>query len=152
MRRITASIHRRRFLQAAASLAGAGAIASLPNMSFGQEKSLRILNGNLAWAKGLQGPVADAYLKQAGIKIVGDPEPYDAHYSKMLVEMSQGSSTYDLITSDCIWMTQAINNGWAASLDDLKAKNSSLPNVQYNNLSPNSLNMLAGATSTTVCP
>ena len=53
--------------------------------------------------------------------------------------LSQGSSTYDLVTSDELWMRQPINNGWAPALEDIKAKNPSLPDMHYENLVPQSL-------------
>ena len=68
-----------------------------------------------------------------------EPTPYDSLYQKILIELSQGSSTYDLVTSDLLWMRQPINNGWAAILEEIKASDPSLPEMFYENLAPQSL-------------
>ncbi len=102
-------------------------------------KELRILNSNVAWSDALGGAVAKAYQAQGGALVAADSQPYDGHYSKMLVELSQGSDTYDLVTSDDLWIRQSIHNKWAACLDDLKAKNAALPAIEYQNLVPESL-------------
>ena len=60
-------------------------------------------------------------------------------YQKILIELSQGSTTYDLVTSDLLWMRQPINNGWAAKLEEIKASDPSLPQMLYENLAPQSL-------------
>ena len=60
-------------------------------------------------------------------------------YQKILIELSQGSPTYDLVTSDLLWMRQPISNGWAAVLEEIKAADASLPEMHYENLAPQSL-------------
>ena len=102
-------------------------------------KELRILNSNVAWSDALGGAAAKAYQQLANVGVGADSQPYDGHYSKMLVELSQGSDTYDLVTSDDLWIRQPIHNKWAACLDDVKAKNPSLPAVEYGNLAPEAL-------------
>src|SRR5262249_38922532 len=87
----------------------------------------------------LAGPVAQAYQQKTGTTVVAQPTPYDSLYQKILVELSQGSSTYDLVATDELWMRQPINNGWAAAFEDLKAKDPSLPDMHYDNLVPESL-------------
>lgn len=37
----------------------------------------------------------------------------------MLIELSQGSPTFDLVTTDNLWIVQPMANGWAAALDDI---------------------------------
>ncbi len=63
----------------------------------------------------------------------------EAHYEKLLIELSQGSETFDLFTTDNLWIRQPIRNGWAAALDDIRAENADLPELQLQNLAPSSL-------------
>jgi ABC-type glycerol-3-phosphate transport system substrate-binding protein len=104
--------------------------------AFAEEAMLNILNSNTLWAEALTGGIAEAY---SGAKITGESNPYEAHYEKMLIELSQGSSTFDLITLDNLWIVQPMANGWAASLDDIKADNGDLPDMQLANLAPESI-------------
>jgi ABC-type glycerol-3-phosphate transport system substrate-binding protein len=118
-------------------LAALGAFSG--RRAFAQASELNILNCNVAWSTGLGGLVAEAYEKEKGTTITAEPTPYDSLYQKILIELSQGSTTYDLITSDLLWMRQPIDNGWASSLEDIKASDASLPEMHYGNLAPQSL-------------
>src|SRR4051794_35939083 len=109
------SISRRKLIQSTAMLAALAAFGRARALAEGG--SLNILNCNVAWSTGLGGPVADAYKAKTGVSVTAEPTPYDSLYQKILVELSQGSSTYDLITSDLLWMRQPINNGWASQLE-----------------------------------
>jgi len=131
------SISRRGFLKSTAALAALSALRGRYAQAAGG--SLNILNCNVQWSTALGGSVAKAYTDKTGVSVVGEPTPYDSLYQKILVELSQGSTTYDLVTTDELWMRQPINNGWAASLEDIKAKNPALPDMHYDNLVPQSL-------------
>jgi ABC-type glycerol-3-phosphate transport system substrate-binding protein len=101
-----------------------------------QGASLNILNSNTIWAEALTAGVAAEY---KGAAIVGEANPYEAHYEKMLIELSQGSPTFDLITTDNLWIVQPMANGWAAALDDIAAGMADAPTLMLDNLSPASL-------------
>ncbi len=131
------SISRRRLIQSTAALAALGALPVRKGFAAGTE--LKILNCNVAWSEALGDAVAKAYQAKTGTTVTAEPTPYDSLYQKILVELSQGSSTYDLVTTDELWMRQPINNGWAPALEDIKAKNPSLPDMHYENLVPQSL-------------
>jgi ABC-type glycerol-3-phosphate transport system substrate-binding protein len=103
------------------------------------DTALNILNSNVAWSNALTGSVAEAYKAATGVAVTGESNPYESHYDKMLIELSQGSDTFDIVTSDSIWVQQPIANGWAANLDELKANNPSLPDMQAGNLADWSL-------------
>lgn len=123
-------ITRRSMLQQSAALAAVfTAWRASPAMA--ETALLNILNSNTLWAEALTGNIADNY---SDAKVEGESNPYESHYEKMLIEMSQGSSTFDLITTDNLWITQPMANGWAGSLDDVKAANPSLPDLQLQNL------------------
>ena len=126
------SLSRRRALATSALLATLGMAYRRRALAAGG--ALNILNCNVAWSSGLEGPVADAYEAKTGTSITAEPTPYDSLYQKILIELSQGSSTYDLVTSDLLWMRQPINNGWAAVLEEIKASDPSLPEMFYENL------------------
>jgi ABC-type glycerol-3-phosphate transport system substrate-binding protein len=123
-------VSRRMFMQASAGLAAALA-AYRASPAFAEGASINILNSNTAWATALTGSVAQAY---SAAKVGGESNPYESHYEKMTIELSQGSNTFDLITSDNLWITQPIRNSWAADLTALKAANASLPDLQMQNL------------------
>ena len=104
--------------------------------AFAETVKLNILNSNTLWAEALTGGIAKAY---TGSEITGESNPYEAHYEKLLIELSQGSATFDLVTLDDLWIVQAMLNNWAAPLDDIRAAKPSLPELQLGNLSPLSL-------------
>ena len=131
------SLSRRRALATTALLAALGMAYRRRALAAGG--ALNVLNCNIAWSSGLEGPVAEAYEAKTGTSITAEPTPYDSLYQKILIELSQGSSTYDLVTSDLLWMRQPINNGWAAILEEIKASDPSLPEMFYENLAPQSL-------------
>lgn len=114
--------------------AGAAAYALLPaGRSFAAAAGLNILNSNVAWSNALTGNVAKAY---AAAKVTGESNPYEAHYEKLLIELSQGSSTFDIFTTDNLWIRQPLRNGWASSFDDIRAEDSSLSEISVDKLSP----------------
>jgi ABC-type glycerol-3-phosphate transport system substrate-binding protein len=131
------TLSRRRALGASALLATLAMAYRRKALAAGG--SLNILNCNIAWSTGLEGLVAEAYEAKTGTSITAEPTPYDSLYQKILIELSQGSTTYDLVTSDLLWMRQPINNGWAAQLEEIKASDPSLPQMFYENLAPQSL-------------
>jgi ABC-type glycerol-3-phosphate transport system substrate-binding protein len=132
------ALDRRSFLKASAATA-----ATLAATRFGSARAaggqLNVLNLNVAWSEALTTSVSEAYDAKAGITITGDSNPYEAFYEKMLIELSQGSDTFDLFATDVLWIRQPMNNGWAMPLDDIKAANPGLPEVQYDNFTDGSL-------------
>jgi len=127
------SVGRRTFMRGSAAVAAAAAVSRVfPARA--DDVTLNILNSNVAWSNALTGSVAEAYKAATGVTVTGESNPYESHYDKMLIELSQGSDTFDLVTSDSIWVQQPIRNGWAANLDDMKAKNPSLPALHMENL------------------
>lgn len=126
-------VSRRMFMQGTAALAAAcagyrGSPASAEGIT------LNILNSNTAWAGALTGSVAEAYKAAKGTTVKGESNPYESHYEKMAIELSQGSDTFDIVTTDNLWVTQPIRNGWAANLTDMKAANAALPDLLVQNL------------------
>lgn len=134
MRR-TQGISRRNLLRHSAAMTALFA-AWRVSPALAQAVKLNILNSNTLWAEALTGSVAEAY---AAAEITGETNPYGPHYEKMLIELSQGSTTFDLITTDNLWIVQPMANGWAAALDDIKAGNADLPDLQLGNLAPASV-------------
>lgn len=129
-------VSRRLFLQASAAMAAMTAGFNASKASAADVPTLNVLNSNVAWSNALTNQVAAAY-KPA--KIVGESNPYETHYEKMVIELSQGSDTFDLVTSDSIWMRQPIVSGWAKALDDIKAANPDLPAMDVSALAEGSL-------------
>lgn len=122
-------VSRRTFIKASAAMAAFAAGSRLSG-AFAEEAALNILNSNVAWSNALTGSVAEAY---SGARITGESNPYESHYEKMLIELSQGSDTFDIFTTDDLWVRQPQRNAWAAPLDDIKAQDPSLPDLQVQN-------------------
>ena len=128
------AISRRTMLQGAA--AATAALAAYRLDPARAAATLNILNSNTAWAGALTDGVAKAY---TAASIKGESNPYESHYEKLVIELSQGSGTFDLVTTDNLWVRQPLRNKWVAALDDIKAKNASLPDLKLENLEPASL-------------
>ncbi len=135
------ALDRRRFLQYGA-VAGAGLAGLRFAPAHAATDSLNVLNMNVAWSDALTTTVSDAYKAAANIEILGDSNPYEAFYEKMLIELSQGSDTFDLFATDVLWIRQPMDNGWALPLDDIQAANPDLPDVQYGNFTDGSLSYI----------
>lgn len=118
-------VSRRLFMKQSAALASVLA-AYRATGAMAQGAPLNILNSNTLWAEALTGGIAEEY---KGANIVGEANPYEAHYEKMLIELSQGSSTFDLVTTDNLWIVQPMANGWAAALDDIAGTALKLENL-----------------------
>lgn len=131
VRGVAARIGRRGFLKGAASAVAAAGIAAHIPRARAQGKELRILTMNLPFGEALRDEIAQEYEAASGVKIVTDVTPYDALQEKVFLEMGAGSSSYDIFTTDCIWVGAAINSGWAASVDDMKAAAPSLPDLKW---------------------
>jgi multiple sugar transport system substrate-binding protein len=129
------TVSRRMFMQASAALA-AGAAGFRGSPAFSADVSLNILNSNSVWAGALTGSIAEAY---KGAKITGESNPYESHYEKMLIELSQGSDTFDVITTDSLWVRQPEKNNWAPTMEEIKAADPSLPDIKYENVTEGSL-------------
>ncbi len=115
--------------------------ANAPVASTGIE--LRALAMNLPWGLALRDEIAAAFLKETGIKLTVDVTPYDTLQEKVFLELGAGSSSYDIVTTDCIWVGACINSKWILSVDDMKAKNSSLPDIKWDTVIPSALPYVA---------
>jgi ABC-type glycerol-3-phosphate transport system substrate-binding protein len=98
---------------------------------------------NLPFGEALRDEIAQRYESATGTKIITDVTPYDTLQEKVFLEMGAGSSSYDIFTTDCIWVGAAINNGWAVSVQDMKAKKSDLPDINWASVIPAALPYIA---------
>lgn len=130
-------LNRRDILRIGAAASAFAAIGGRSAIADG--RSLKFMTANQAWCEALQKLVPAAYQKDAGIDISVDQNEYSALYTKAVVELSQGSSTYDFLNLDCMWIRQAVSSDWALCLDDMKAADPSLPDINYNNIIPPAL-------------
>ncbi|NKM66171.1 extracellular solute-binding protein [Rhizobium leguminosarum bv. viciae] len=126
---------RRTALKAAAALLAAYSLNS-SGARAASGKTLNILNMNLLFGEVLGNQISKSY---ADAEISANPVPQNEHYEKLLVEMSQGSSTYDLLTLDALFIHQVLGNQWVKEVDDIKADDPSLPPLKYENVIPESL-------------
>jgi hypothetical protein len=89
--------------------------------------SLNILNCNVAWSK-TSARRADAYKAKSGTTSKRS-RPLDLIYQKIL-SAQQGSPTYNLVTSDLLWMRQPSATAGPRSWR-IKAADASLPEMRY---------------------
>jgi multiple sugar transport system substrate-binding protein len=125
--------------------AAASAFAAMGGHAAFAAGSLKFMTANQAWCEALSTLVSPAYQKDAGIDISVDQNAYDALYTKAVVELSQGSSTYDFLNLDCMWIRQAVSSDWALCLEDMKAADPSLPDINYKNIIPPALSYVTVA-------
>ena len=135
-----ATYSRRTMLRALAALTAATALPGARHALATSTPALNILNSNTLWAEALTGAVAKAY---GAATVTGESNPYEAHYEKLLIELSQGSSTFDLFTTDNLWIRQPMQNGWAVALDDIQAAHPDLAAINTDALAPASLTYTA---------
>lgn len=97
---------------------------------------LRALVMNLPWGEAVRDEIAQEFQAKTGIKLVTDVSPYDTLQEKVFLELGAGSSSYDIIATDCIWVGACINSKWILSVDDMKAKNPELPSINWDTVIP----------------
>jgi ABC-type glycerol-3-phosphate transport system substrate-binding protein len=131
----TSGFNRRCFLRTTVAAAATGAAyAAMPVGRARAQTELRILTMNLPFGEALRDEIAAEYAAETGVTIITDVTPYDALQEKVFLELGAGSSSYDIFTTDCIWVGAAINNGWALSVEDMKADNPDLPAINWDNV------------------
>jgi ABC-type glycerol-3-phosphate transport system substrate-binding protein len=98
---------------------------------------------NLPWGEAVRDEIAQAYEEETGVKIVGDVAPYDTLQEKVFLELGAGSSSYDIVATDCIWVGACINSNWVLSVEDMKEENPDLPDIKWDTPIPASLPYVA---------
>jgi multiple sugar transport system substrate-binding protein len=104
---------------------------------------LRAIAFNIPWGLAFRDEIAAAFQKETGIKVTVDVTPYDTLQEKVFLELGAGSSSYDIITTDCIWVGACLNSNWVLSVEDMKAKNPSLPDIKWDTVIPDALPYIA---------
>src|SRR6266851_3489055 len=68
----------------------------------------------------------DKYLSQfqtmSGISVTFDTPPYDPQHQKAILDLSNGSATYDVMMMDCPWLAEFVNTKNILRLDDFVSK------------------------------
>ena len=107
---------RRNVLKGLGATAVATAAAPAIKVRADDEVNINILLTNIPWTDAVLSTIADAYNAHTGgrVTITGEQMPYEAHYEKIILELSSGSSTFDIVTSDTIWIRQLVNNNWVS--------------------------------------
>jgi multiple sugar transport system substrate-binding protein len=134
-------ISRRNFLQVAGAGASAAIIGSgtgIGRASAADPVTINMLLCNMPWCEAFPTLIADAYRKETNgrVSITAELLPYESLYEKLVLELSSGSSTYDMMTSDCYWVRQWLTNNWVMSFEDMQTKIPGLPAVKVENLHP----------------
>lgn len=127
-------VGRRRVMQGMAGGLAAGMLPGFARESGAQEAvTLNILLTNIPWTDAMLSTVAEAYKAHTGgrVTITGEQTPYEAHYEKLVLELSAGSSTFDVVTTDTIWIRQLVSNNWVVGIEPMKAADPSLPDLNW---------------------
>ena len=124
---------RRAVLKGLGAATAAGAVAPAVKATAGDTVELKIMLTNIPWTDAVLTTIAEAYKAHTGgrVTITGEQMPYEAHYEKIILELSSSSSTYDIVTSDTIWIRQLVNNNWVTGLEPMKAADPSLPDLNW---------------------
>ena len=124
---------RRAVLRGLGAAAVATAAAPAVKATAGDKVNLNIMLTNIPWTDAVLSTIAEAYGAHTGgrVTITGEQMPYEAHYEKIILELSSGSSTFDIVTSDTIWIRQLVNNKWVKGLEPMKAEDPSLPGLNW---------------------
>ena len=126
-------VSRRAILKGMGGAAAAAAATPAFQARAGDKVNLNVLLTNIPWTDAILSTVAEAYNAHTGgrVTITGEQMPYESHYEKMILELSSGSSTFDIVTSDTIWIRQIVNNNWVTGLEPMKAADPSLPDLNW---------------------
>lgn len=134
-------VSRRLVMKATTGIVAGGVFAPflVRRPSWAAETTLNVMISNVPWGTAIAGKISDLYLDHTGgkVKVTGEQFPYESHYEKLVLELSTGSTTFDMVSADVFWIRQAIANGWVTPLDDIRSANSTLPGLRWENLSPN---------------
>jgi ABC-type glycerol-3-phosphate transport system substrate-binding protein len=124
---------RRSVLKGAGAAALAAAAGPAIHVRAEDAVNLNILLTNIPWTDAVLTTVAEAYKEHTGgrVTITGEQTSYEAHYEKLVLELSSSSSTFDIVTTDTIWIRQLVNNSWVKGLEPMKAEDPSLPDLNW---------------------
>jgi len=118
-------------------MAGGVAVAALPRFAGSaradEAVTLNLLLTNIPWTDAIKTNVADAYKAHTNgrVTITGEQVPYEAHYEKLVLELSTGSPTFDIVTTDTIWIRQIVDSGWVVGLEPMRDADPSLPSLNF---------------------
>lgn len=85
------------------------------------DRQISIISTGEAYSNALKA-AAEVFTERTGIEVEIDQFPYGQAYNKMVLAGTSGSSEYDLMTPDCIWLPLFMKNGWVQSLESLETK------------------------------
>lgn len=124
---------RRSVLKGAGAATLAGVAAPVVGARAEEPVNLNILLTNIPWTDAILTTVAKAYNEHTGgrVTITGEQTPYEAHYEKLVLELSSSSPTFDIVTTDTIWIRQLVTNNWVVGLEPMKAADPSLPDLNW---------------------
>ncbi len=143
-------LSRRSFLKSMSLLGGAGILAGCgvkpeatatsavvaPTTGAEAGGSLRLLSANMPYGVALRDTIPAEFKAATGIDLMTEVSAYETLQEKVFVELPAASSSYDIFNTDCIWTGALINNGWVASVEDIKQEHPDLPDIQWDNVNP----------------
>ena len=97
-----------------------------------EEIELRILGVNEPHCEAKR-LIAPEYEEMTGVKVTVEQYPYDSCVEKQVLELSTGSSTYDIACVDCIRMAEFVTAGWLENLVPYM-ENPDLPDIDLETL------------------
>lgn len=128
------SLRRRQVLK---GMAGSVAVSAMPGLigaaAAEDPITLNILLTNIPWTDAMKTTVADAYKAHTNgrVTITGEQVAYEAHYEKLVLELSTQSPTFDIVTTDTIWIRQLVDSKWVVGLEPMRDADPGLPALNY---------------------
>jgi sorbitol/mannitol transport system substrate-binding protein len=102
-----------------AALVAASLIVSMAVVpSVAADTTLRVIATGEPYSNAMK-KAAEIYGERTGVKVEIDQFPYSEAYNKEVLVGSSGSSEYDIMVLDCIWLPVFMKNGWVQSLEPL---------------------------------
>jgi len=91
-------------------------------ISFGAwaESEVRVIATGEPYGNAMK-KAAEIYKERTGVSVIVDQYPYSEAYNKEVLLGTQGSSEYDIMVLDCIWLPLFVKNNWVQSFDPLEA-------------------------------
>jgi len=100
----------------------------------GEKITLKIFSPDMIFAKVLEEVVGPEYEKETGVKVETEIFPYPNCHSKIMIELSSKSNSYDFFVADCPWAGEMMKSGGLLDLNRFMA-NPKLPKLNLDKLS-----------------
>ena len=99
-----------------------------------EEITLTIMAPDMNWATVLKNVIGPQYERETGVKVITEIFPSIVCHTKIMIEISSGSDSYDIYHTDCIYTGEVMNSGGVIDLEGFMA-DPNLPKLNLDQLS-----------------